>query len=65
MRPLTLAECLVVPARLGVLQDATQRLPDAVVLDTARHHQARAIANFDARLEAAAHTYGLDVLGPP
>lgn len=90
LHPVTLAECLVAPAQLGALQDATLRLraafdvpevareapvrwaalrastglrlPDAIVLDTAISHQARAIATFDTRLAASARTHGLEVL---
>lgn len=87
---LTFAECLVAPARLGVLDQAAValraaleivepdadapirsatvrarpglRLPDAIVLDTALHHGARAIAASDARLAASAAGSGLNVL---
>ena len=90
LHPVTLAECLVAPARLGVLPDAVLRLraafevpeverdtpvrwaalraatglrlPDAVVLDTALSHGARAIVTFDAKLAAAASEYGLDIV---
>ena len=91
LHPVTLAECLVAPARLGVLaevhaalrasfevadidQDAPMRwaqlraatglrLPDAVVLDTALHQGARALATFDQSLAARAADHGLEVLG--
>ena len=90
LHPVTLAECLVAPARLGVLPDAVLRLraafevpdverdapvrwaalraetglrlPDAVVLDTALSHGARAIVTFDTRLAAAAGERGLDIV---
>lgn len=90
LHPVTLAECLVAPARLGVLPDAVLRLraafeipeferdaplrwaalraetglrlPDAVVLDTALRHQARAIVTFDAGLATAASERGLEVV---
>jgi len=90
LHPVTLAECLVAPARLGVLQDAVLRLraafeipevdrdapvrwaalraetglrlPDAVVLDTALSHRARAVVTFDSKLAAAAGQRGLDVV---
>lgn len=90
LHPVTLAECLVAPARLGVLPDAVLRLraafevpdveryapvrwaalraetglrlPDAVVLDTALSHGARAIVTFDAKLAAAAGEHGLDIV---
>lgn len=90
LHPLTLAECLVGPAKVGTL-DAMERtlragvqvvgfdphsparfarlrtqhrprLPDAVVLDTARERQS-GIATFDDRLTRAALTEGLRVLG--
>ncbi|MDE0498555.1 MAG: type II toxin-antitoxin system VapC family toxin [Acidimicrobiaceae bacterium] len=89
LHPVTFAECLVAPARLGVLSDAvlrlraafeipevdrdapvrwaalrTQtglRLPDAVVLDTALSHRARAVVTFDAKLAEAATEYGLEI----
>lgn len=91
LHPVTLAECLVAPAQLGVLESAADglrasfvvtdveadaperwaalraetglRLPDAIVLDTALSHNARAIATFDARLSASAVQHGLEVLG--
>ena len=91
LHPVTLAECLVAPAHLGVLESASEglrasfvvaevdhdaplrwaalraetglRLPDAIVLDTALSHNARAIATFDARLAASAAQHGLEVLG--
>ena len=90
LHPVTLAECLVAPARLGVLQDAVLRLraafeipevdrdapvrwaalraetglrlPDAIVLDTALSHRARAVVTFDSKLAAAAGQRGLDVM---
>ena len=93
LHPVTLAECLVAPAQLGALSDATSRLrasfqvpdidreaperwaslraetglrlPDAIVLDTALNHNARAIATFDARLASAAKQHGLEILGQP
>jgi len=91
LHPVTLAECLVAPARLGVLDEASAglrasfdvvdvdpdaplrwarlraatglRLPDTIVLDTALHHGARAIATFDDRLASRAAGRGLEVLG--
>lgn len=91
LHPVTLAECLVAPAQLGMLEgaaddlrasfvvtdvesDAPERwaalraetglqLPDAIVLDTALTHNARAIATFDTRLAASAAQRGLQVLG--
>lgn len=91
LHPVTFAECLVAPARLGVLDEAAAtlraafeiaqfdddapirwallraesslRLPDVVVLDTALHYGARAIATFDDRLTSRARDRGLDVLG--
>ena len=90
LHPVTLAECLVAPARLGVLPDAVLKLraafevpdvereapvrwaalraetglplPDAVVLDTALSHGARAIVTFDAKLASAASEHGLDIV---
>ncbi|WP_419863171.1 type II toxin-antitoxin system VapC family toxin [Candidatus Poriferisodalis sp.] len=90
LHPVTLAECLIAPARLGVLHDAVLRLraafeipdvdrdapvrwaalraetglrlPDAVVLDTALSHRARAVVTFDTKLAAAAAERGLDVV---
>ncbi len=90
LHPVTLAECLVAAAHLGVLPDAVLRLraafevpdverdapvrwaalraetglrlPDAVVLDTALSHGARAIVTFDAKLAAAASKHGLDIV---
>lgn len=87
----TLAECLVAPAKLGVLDEAEAalraafdveepdvsaprrwaqrraetglRLPDAIVLETALHQQAGALATFDARLAERARAAGLRVLG--
>jgi predicted nucleic acid-binding protein len=41
------------------------RLPDAIVLDTAIHHQARGVATFDARLAKQCRAAGLVVLGTP
>lgn len=89
LHPVTFAECLVAPARLGVLPDAVLRLraaleipevdrdapvrwaalraqtglrlPDAVVLDTALSHRARAVVTFDAKLAAAATEHGLEI----
>ncbi|MDE0115296.1 MAG: PIN domain-containing protein [bacterium] len=91
LHTVTLAECLVAPARLGVLEAASEalrssfvianvddggperwavlrsesglRLPDAIVLDTALSHGARAVATFDARLAAVSFQRGLEVLG--
>lgn len=87
----TLAECLVAPAKLGQLDDAEValraafdvespdetaprrwaqrradsglRLPDAIVLETALHEGARALATFDERLAGRARGAGLVVLG--
>jgi len=51
------------PARFARLRaEHRLRLPDAVVLDTAREHQAD-IATFDDRLARAGLTEGLRVLG--
>ena len=91
LHPVTLAECLVAPARMGVMEEAAAllrasfdvtgmdldaplrwaqlraatglRLPDAIVLDTALHQRARAVATFDEQLAARACTRGLEVLG--
>jgi len=91
LHPVTLAECLVAPSRLGVLEEASAglrasfdvvdvdpdaplrwarlraatglRLPDAIVLDTALHRRARAVATFDERLAARAAGHGIEVLG--
>ncbi|MCY3863175.1 MAG: PIN domain-containing protein [bacterium] len=91
LHPVTLAECLVAPARLDMLDgaadglrasfvvtdveaDAPERwaalraetglqLPDAIVLDTALSHNARAIATFDTRLAECAAQHSLEVLG--
>jgi len=91
LHPVTLAECLIAPARLGVLEEASAglrasfdvtdvdqdapmrwaqlraatglRLPDAIVLDTALHQGARALATFDDSLAARAADHGLEVLG--
>lgn len=91
LHSVTLAECLVAPAKMGVLEDAAAdlraafevieadrdaplrwaslraatglRLPDAIVLDAAIHHRARAIATFDERLAARAIDHNLEVLG--
>ena len=91
LHPLTLAECLVAPAKLGVREEAANglrasfavadvdpeaplrwaqlraatglRLPGAIVLDTALHRRARAVATFDDRLAARAAEHGLGVLG--
>lgn len=90
LHPVTLAECLMAPARLGVLQDAALRLraafeipdidsdapprwaamraeaglrlPEAVVLDTALSHRARAVVTFGTQLAAAAQAHGIDVV---
>ncbi len=91
LHPLTLAECLVAPAKLGVLEEAAValrssfyiadidpdaplrwaqlrattglRLPDAIVLDTALHCNARALATFDDQLATRSTKHGLGVLG--
>ncbi len=91
LHPVTLAECLVAPARLGRLEEAAAalrasfdiadldpdapvrwaalrtgtglRLPDVIVLDTALHLGARAIATFDEQLADRATAHRLDVLG--
>jgi predicted nucleic acid-binding protein len=91
LHPVTLAECLVAPAKLGVLEQASAalraafavadtdteapvrwaakraetglRLPDVIVLDTALHYGARAIATFDEQLAARATDHRLTVLG--
>lgn len=91
LHPLTLAECLVAPARLDALDDAAAalrgafeipdidrgaplrwaalraetglRLPDAIVLDCAITHDARALATFDVRVATAADVHGIEVLG--
>ena len=91
LHPVTLAECLVAPAKLGVLNEAASqlraafdvvdvdpdapirwallraetglRLPDAIVLDTALHHRARAVATFDELLAARSADRGFEVLG--
>ena len=91
LHPVTLAECLVAPARLGVLEQSAAalhssfeiadidpgaplrwaqlraetglRLPDAIVLDTALHRHARAVATFDERIAARATDHKLGVLG--
>ncbi len=93
LHPMTLAECLVAPARLGVLKEAAValrasfevadvdqnapmrwaqlraatrlRLPDVIVLDTALHLGARALATFDQSLAMCAADHGLEVLGSP
>ena len=90
VHPVTFAECLVGPARLGALQDAARmmraafeipdvesdaplrwaslradtglRLPDAVVLDTALSHDARAVVTFDDKLAATTRAFGLEVI---
>ena len=92
LHPVTLAECLVAPAKLGVLDEAAAtlhaafevvevdpdaplrwaslradsglRLPDAIVLDTALHHRARAIATFDDHLATCSADHGIKFLGP-
>lgn len=52
------------PERWAALRAETGlRLPDAIVLDTALRHGARAIATFDARMAASAAQHGLEVLG--
>ena len=91
LHPVTLAECLVAPARMGHLDDAAAalraafevteddrdaplrwaslraetglRLPDVIVLDTAIHHRADAIATFDEKLAARAVERNLEILG--
>ncbi len=91
--PITLAECLVGPAKLGVLHEAETallaafevavndeaaprrwaacraatglKLPDAIVLETARQVGAEAVATFDDRLAAACRGIGLHVFGTP
>lgn len=91
LHPVTVAECLVAPASLGVLEEVSAglrasfnvadvdpdaplrwaqlraatglRLPDAIVLDTALHQGARALATFDEQLAARAADRGLKVLG--
>lgn len=93
IHPVTLAECLVAAAKLGMVDDAAEalraafevvdvdrdgpvrwasvraatglRMPDAIVLDTAVHHGARAIATFDDRLAARSIDRKLAVLGAP
>jgi len=88
----TLAECLVAPARLGKIDAAEAalraafevehpddtaprrwavrraatglRLPDAIVLETAIHLDARGVATFDARLAQQCRSAGLAVIGP-
>ena len=90
LAPLTLSECLVGPAKLGVIEPAEAalrasfevaeddpsaprrwaarrattglKLPDAIVLETALHIGASAIATFDDRLRAATLAAGLQVL---
>lgn len=52
------------PRRWAVRRAATKlRLPDAIVLETAIHHQARGVATFDGRLAERSRAAGLDVLG--
>ena len=91
IHPVTLAECLVAPAKLGVVDEVSSklhsafevvdvdpdapirwallraetglRLPDAIVLDTALQHRARAIATFDLRLATRSAERSLEVLG--
>ena len=91
LHPVTFAECLVSPAKLGVIDDAALalraafevvdvdpdaplrwaslraetalRLPDAIVLDTALRHGARAIATFDDKLAARSIARNLTVVG--
>jgi predicted nucleic acid-binding protein len=90
LHPVTLAECLVGPAKMSELESSVRllrqsfeivdvdvdapirwaelraagglRLPDAIVLDTALHFGATAIATFDHRLASAAAERGLGVL---
>ncbi len=92
LHQVTLAECLVAPAKLGVLDEAvlalraafdiTQtdddapirwaslrastglRLPEAIVLDTAILHGARAIITFDNKLASRARERSLGVNNP-
>jgi len=54
------------PARWA-LRGATSglRLPDAIVLEPALHHQARGVATFDARLAEHCRAGGLAVLTTP
>lgn len=54
------------PARWA-LRRATSglRLPDAIVLETALHYQARGVATFDARLARQCRAGGLVVFGTP
>lgn len=52
------------PLRWAALRAETGlRLPDAIVLDTALSHSARALATFDTRLAAAASDHQIEVLG--
>ncbi|WP_419925189.1 type II toxin-antitoxin system VapC family toxin [Candidatus Poriferisocius sp.] len=52
------------PIRWALLRAETGlRLPDAIVLDTALRHRARAIATFDERLAARTVDRGFEVLG--
>ena len=51
------------PVRWAALRAQTGlRLPDAVVLDTALSHRARAVVTFDAKLATAATDHGLKTL---
>lgn len=91
LAPLTLAECLVGPARQGVVQEAETalraafeisedddsaprrwamcraetglKLPDAIVLETARHEGIESVATFDTRLALASRKAGIRVIG--
>ena len=52
------------PVRWAALRaDTGLRLPDAIVLDTALHHRARAIATFDEKLAASAIEQRIGILG--
>lgn len=54
------------PARWALRRATTGlRLPDAIVLETALHHQARGVATFDGRLSKRCRAAGLVVLGTP
>lgn len=93
LHPVTFAECLVAPAKLGMVEDAAValraafevtevdrdaplrwaslradtglRLPDVIILDTALHHGARAIATFDEKLAARSLDRKLKIFGAP
>ncbi|MXY03542.1 MAG: type II toxin-antitoxin system VapC family toxin [Acidimicrobiales bacterium] len=50
------------PVRWAALRTQTGlRLPDAIVLDTALSHRARAVVTFDAKLATAATDHGLEI----